>query len=433
MTPEDFAKQFTGVRFLGLGKSGEERFECSKQIKGVRPTRVVKDRGQVQTVLTQLPAIANMMLKQSDSSSINTTERPAMKIGRTGKTILLTKKGKKVWTIAEAAIGLKEYYKAEQQAKKVTQGALDTKFQSINAVKLHLASLLPLGADTPMSEVADDDVIADLKDYYRDELGIQDKTADKRLSTLNMMFKVARQKRHLDIKYSCDRYNVESGNIAYLKDHQVNAILEHFEKVKKNEHAEVARCLVDIGCRQDDLWRITENDVDFSRPEPTVYIHASKHGLDREIKISELCLPIFKRRITGNPKIRVFPYNNDWFRNAWKPMRDLMEKSDDSTFTPHILRHTCGSRLAQDNMSPQFIKNYLGHKSIQATYKYMHLAPKNMDECVDAINRRNGSAVVKDNKTNELLTSTLTPQQLEQVAKLISTMTANQQQDTKDV
>jgi len=201
--------------------------------------------------------------------------------------------------------------------------------------------------------------------------------------------------------------------------------------MNKLDHEEVTICLTDLGCRQDDLWRLTERDVDWSKKQPTVYIKASKNGLDREIKISDRCLPIFKRRITGKQNMRIFPYNNDWFANGWKPMRRILGRNE-KWFTPHVLRHTCASRLAQANMSPAFIKNYLGHKSIAATYKYMHLAPQNLGECVDVLNQRNGSVTVKDT-SNQLQNLQLNEQQLRQVAELLNSFSANQSTDTKDI
>ena len=39
---------------------------------------------------------------------------------------------------------------------------------------------------------------------------------------------------------------------------------------------------------------------------------------------------------------------------------------------PHMLRHACGFKLANDTRT---IQAYLGHKSIQHTVRYTELAP----------------------------------------------------------
>ena len=88
--------------------------------------------------------------------------------------------------------------------------------------------------------------------------------------------------------------------------------------------------------------------------------------------------------------------------------------------------------VCQANMSPAFIKDYLGHRSIQATYKYMHLAPKNLADCVDVLNKRNGSVTVKDTN-NQLQNLQLNEQQLKQIAELLASFSTDQSKDTKDI
>jgi site-specific recombinase XerD len=42
---------------------------------------------------------------------------------------------------------------------------------------------------------------------------------------------------------------------------------------------------------------------------------------------------------------------------------------------PHVLRHACGFKLANDGIDTRTIQAYLGHKSIQHTVRYTELAP----------------------------------------------------------
>ena len=47
----------------------------------------------------------------------------------------------------------------------------------------------------------------------------------------------------------------------------------------------------------------------------------------------------------------------------------------DMKIHPHILRHACGFKLANDGVDTRTIQAYLGHKSIQHTVRYTELAP----------------------------------------------------------
>jgi len=42
---------------------------------------------------------------------------------------------------------------------------------------------------------------------------------------------------------------------------------------------------------------------------------------------------------------------------------------------PHMLRHSCGFRLANDGVNTRSLQAYLGHKAIQHTVRYTELAP----------------------------------------------------------
>jgi type 1 fimbriae regulatory protein FimB/type 1 fimbriae regulatory protein FimE len=42
---------------------------------------------------------------------------------------------------------------------------------------------------------------------------------------------------------------------------------------------------------------------------------------------------------------------------------------------PHMLRHACGFKLANEGIDTRTIQAYLGHKSIQHTVRYTELAP----------------------------------------------------------
>jgi site-specific recombinase XerD len=42
---------------------------------------------------------------------------------------------------------------------------------------------------------------------------------------------------------------------------------------------------------------------------------------------------------------------------------------------PHMLRHACGFKLANEGVDTRTIQAYLGHRSIQNTVRYTELAP----------------------------------------------------------
>ena len=50
---------------------------------------------------------------------------------------------------------------------------------------------------------------------------------------------------------------------------------------------------------------------------------------------------------------------------------------------PHMLRHSCGHKLANDGHDTRAIQHYLGHKSIQNTVRYTELSPNRFKDFWD--------------------------------------------------
>ena len=66
-------------------------------------------------------------------------------------------------------------------------------------------------------------------------------------------------------------------------------------------------------------------------------------------------------------------------------MRKDLGKADDESFTPHILRHTCASRLVQAGVNLQTVCEWLGHSSIDMTMRYAHLAPDHLQDALSVL------------------------------------------------
>jgi len=47
---------------------------------------------------------------------------------------------------------------------------------------------------------------------------------------------------------------------------------------------------------------------------------------------------------------------------------------------PHMLRHACGFKLANDGQDTRAVQHYLGHKNIQHTVRYTELSAARFNE-----------------------------------------------------
>ena len=62
-----------------------------------------------------------------------------------------------------------------------------------------------------------------------------------------------------------------------------------------------------------------------------------------------------------------------------------VEEAGVRDFTWHCLRHTFASRLAMADENLSTIKDLMGHKTIQMTTRYAHLAPAHNQATVDRL------------------------------------------------
>jgi integrase len=70
------------------------------------------------------------------------------------------------------------------------------------------------------------------------------------------------------------------------------------------------------------------------------------------------------------------------FRSIWNDAKAEVGLGADDQVVPHILRHTCASRLVQGGIDIRRVQMWLGHQTLTMTMRYAHLATNDLDGCV---------------------------------------------------
>ena len=83
------------------------------------------------------------------------------------------------------------------------------------------------------------------------------------------------------------------------------------------------------------------------------------------------------REATGSPFVFVSEHGAPFSTRGFQAMveRAAQAADFDMKIHPHMLRHACGYKLANDGVDTRTIQGYLGHKSIQHTVRYTELSP----------------------------------------------------------
>jgi hypothetical protein len=79
----------------------------------------------------------------------------------------------------------------------------------------------------------------------------------------------------------------------------------------------------------------------------------------------------------------------EWFRKC-------LDEAKISNFTWHCLRHTFASRLVMAGVDLRTVQQLMGHKTIQMTIRYSHLAPEHQLSAVQLLCREQEGAAADD-------------------------------------
>jgi site-specific recombinase XerD len=162
-----------------------------------------------------------------------------------------------------------------------------------------------------------------------------------------------------------------------------------------SEHIPELELALHTGMRLGEMYSLTWENVNISRKVLT--IPRSKNGQTRHVPLNATALSALaalrKRGDGTGPVVR----NLDgeplagpryWFEPA-------LPKAKIRRFSWHCLRHTFASRLVMAGVDLRTVQELMGHKSIEMTVRYSHLAPKHtlaaVERLVCTLNSTNGA------------------------------------------
>jgi integrase len=151
------------------------------------------------------------------------------------------------------------------------------------------------------------------------------------------------------------------------------------------EHIEELEIALHTGMRRGEQYqRIDWSSVDLGRKD--LHIPDSKNGEGRHIPLNAEARAAFERlrkaRIGDGP-IPIAPQGPIFIGQSGERLmgprhwfEDAVKKAGLPNFTWHDLRHTFASRLVMADVDIRTVAELMGHKSIQMTMRYAHLAPE---------------------------------------------------------
>lgn len=165
----------------------------------------------------------------------------------------------------------------------------------------------------------------------------------------------------------------------YLTPSEVEQLIMVARKRGRYGHRDATMILIAYrhGLRVSELCTLNWDSIDFA--QGLLHVRRLKNGTPsvHPLKGPELrALRKLKRDSIISPYVflteREAPMTSAGFRRMFSRVGAL--SSLDFPVHPHMLRHACGYKLANDGHDTRAIQLYLGHKNIQHTVRYTELS-----------------------------------------------------------
>jgi integrase len=176
------------------------------------------------------------------------------------------------------------------------------------------------------------------------------------------------------------RPNAEVRSREYLTDAEVNRLIAAAGD-NRQAHRDQTMILIAYrhGLRAAELVALPWDAVDFGHSR--LHVGRAKNGSPSVHPLTGRELRALRRLQREQEPKSSFVFTSErgapFSTAGWRKMvaRLGVAAKFDFPVHPHMLRHACGFKLANDGVDTRSLQAYLGHKNIQHTVRYTELAP----------------------------------------------------------
>jgi integrase len=142
---------------------------------------------------------------------------------------------------------------------------------------------------------------------------------------------------------------------------------------------------MNTGLRRGEVVKLRWSSVDFSRRLLTVEGRNAKNRQTRHVPLNDEAMHVLRNwREQAGTGACVFDVVTG-FQTAWQK---VLKRASINKFRWHDLRHHFASRLVQNGVPLNTVRDLLGHSSVGMSLRYAHLAPDQRREAVAKLNEK---------------------------------------------
>ena len=173
--------------------------------------------------------------------------------------------------------------------------------------------------------------------------------------------------------------------VHYLTKDMEIELLNYLTANEYREARDIVECLIDLGCRVNELLGLEKRFVDFDNNQ--INFNDRKNDQAVAVPMTNRVQSIIRRYYREVKDFdRLFTLNYSELNAIWQKARKDLGYADKKFYTIHLCRHTCASRLVQRGVPILLVKDWLGHEDIENTMIYAHLQPKALHSVVEVLN-----------------------------------------------
>jgi len=187
------------------------------------------------------------------------------------------------------------------------------------------------------------------------------------------------------------RIVLENGKIEYnparlvKRRREDNARIRWLLPAEEKRHVPELDIALHTGMRRSEQYSLKWADVDFMNR--IITIRHTKNGEVRYIKLNQTALAAFED-LFARPHDDGYVFTNSHFEHLLSSrhwFEPAVTEAEIEGFTWHCLRHTFASRLVMAGVDLRTVQQLMGHKTIQMTCRYAHLAPEHQLAAVERL------------------------------------------------
>ena len=205
-------------------------------------------------------------------------------------------------------------------------------------------------------------------------------SCNRKLAILSKLLTRAHEQQRIPYVPYIVRMPEAGGRIRYITPEEETEIEKLLTAWGETRFLHTVRVLLDTGMRCGELKKLTVYDIITEQGvHGIVHLHDTKNGDSRSVPLTARALTSLQylAKTSKDHELLLSEYTN-WITKTWNRVRKVMRKEHDVNFVPHILRHTCCTRLVQKGAPIKKVQVFMGHKSINTTMRYTHLAPEDI-------------------------------------------------------